>query len=343
LSAVPFHFWCPDVFEGAPAEVNAFLSVASKAAALALLVRVAVGFGTVPDTSPRDDVAAATTSPGLYAVADSVAAPPAPHDATADAKPATTATASSAQRLAALAPARNFMGQLIAFLAVITCTFGNLAAYGQTNIKRLFAYSTIAHAGYMMMAVPALLTLAGYDAAAAERAAAGLGVYIFCYLFMNLGVFAVIAFLRNAMRSENIADYSGLIRRCPLLVVCFSLMLFSLVGLPPLSGFIGKLAVFASLMEGYEVSAAHGQPATYLLVVLLIGGVNTAISLFYYLRVAKVMTIDPEKPDRPPLEFSNAFLQGLYVGVVTFPTVALILSWDWLYAWTVAAASQLLG
>lgn len=365
LSAVPFHFWCPDVFEGAPAEVNAFLSVASKAAALALLVRVAVGFGAAPHTSPRGEVALARTNSAMYAVADEEPSKASTKDSEVAsdkipaAKAESTAAKSSessvsdrpmrsgadraADRLAALAPARNFMGKLIALLAVVTCTFGNLAAYGQTNIKRLFAYSTIAHAGYMMMAVPALLALAGYNADSAERAAAGLGVYIFCYLFMNLGVFAVIAFLRNAMRSENIADYAGLVKRCPLLVICFSLMLFSLVGLPPLSGFIGKLAVFASLVEAYEVTSAHGAPANYLLVVLVIGSLNTAISLFYYLRVVKVMTIDAEAPDRRPLEFSNAFLQGLYVGVVTLPSAALILSWDWLYSWTLAAANQLLG
>jgi len=340
LSAVPFHFWCPDVFEGAPAEVNAFLSVASKAAALALLIRVVVGFGTIPHTSPNEEVAQASSATGLYAVASDE--PGKTHDAAAQSEPASHGPDAS-ERIAALSSVRGFMGKLIAFLAVITCTFGNLAAYGQTNIKRLFAYSTIAHAGYMMMAVPALLALASYSAGAAERAVAGLSVYIFCYLFMNLGVFVVIAFLRNAMRSENIADYSGLIRRCPLVVVCFSLMLFSLVGLPPLSGFIGKLAVFASLVEAYEITSAHGQPATYLLLVLLIGSVNTAISLFYYLRVVKVMTIDPEQPNRRPLEFSSPFLQGLYLGVITLPSAALILSWDWLYAWTLAAANQLLG
>jgi len=348
LSAVPFHFWCPDVFEGATAEVNAFLSVASKAAALALLIRVVVGFGTIPHTSPHDGVASAPrATAGLYAVASEDTALVTESN---DSKhPVVSSTESSprvkdaGQKQAALANVRGFMGKLIAFLAVLTCTFGNLAAYGQTNIKRLFAYSTIAHAGYMMMAVPALLAVAGYDSEAAQRAAAGLAVYIFCYLFMNLGVFAVIAFMRNAMRSENIADYAGLIRRCPLVVVCFSIMLFSLVGLPPLSGFIGKLAVFASLVEAYEITSAHGQPATYLLAVVLIGSVNTAISLFYYLRVVKVMTMDPEQPNRRPLEFSSPFLQGLYLGVITLPTAALILSWEWLYAWSLAAANQLLG
>src|SRR4030095_8761778 len=125
-----------------------------------------------------------------------------------------------------------------------TCTFGNLAAYGQTNIKRLLAYSTIAHAGYMMMPVAAVVAMAGIDNAGAARGIARLAIYIAVYLFMNLGAFAVVAFLRNAMRSEEIADYAGLVRRCPLTVVCFSIILFCLVGLPPLSGFIGHVVDF---------------------------------------------------------------------------------------------------
>ena len=119
LSAVPFHFWAPDVFEGAPAEVGTFLSIASKAAAVALLTRLALVFS------------------GCRAVAAAVAA------------------------VAALAPVRFYLASLVALLAAVTCTFGNLAAYGQTNIKRLLAYSTIAHAGYLMMPVAAAVALAG--------------------------------------------------------------------------------------------------------------------------------------------------------------------------------------
>ena len=120
--------------------------------------------------------------------------------------------------MAALQPVRSFTAKLIAFFAIITCTFGNLAAYGQNNIKRLLAYSTIAHAGYMMMPVSAAVAMAGIDDAGAERAIAALAIYIAVYLFMNLAAFAVVAFLRNAMRSEDIADYAGLIRRSPLTV-----------------------------------------------------------------------------------------------------------------------------
>ncbi len=138
LSAVPFHFWAPDVFEGAPAEVGTFLSIASKAAAVALLTRLALIFSGCLEPLP------------------------------------------AAAAVAALAPVRFYLASLIALLAAVTCTFGNLAAYGQTNIKRLLAYSTIAHAGYLMMPVAAAVVLAG-DAAHRERAAdavAALIVYL---------------------------------------------------------------------------------------------------------------------------------------------------------------------
>ena len=188
LSAVPFHFWCPDVFEGAAAEVNAFLSVASKAGALALLVRVVVGFGTF---GPGGEVKVAelfNPTEQLVSVADAKAASPALFSVAekekGDEKAAPAAAAKSvAPTLKALAPARDFMAKLVAFIAIITCTFGNLAAYGQTNIKRLFAYSAIAHAGYMMMAVPAILAAIGHPGGneAARDAVAAL-----VHLYWNL-------------------------------------------------------------------------------------------------------------------------------------------------------------
>jgi NADH-quinone oxidoreductase subunit N len=344
LSAVPFHFWCPDVFEGASAEVNAFLSVASKAAAIALLVRVAVGFGTLPPVGEEPGARTAklaakteATVAGLMSVEDHPVKP-------ANESPSnSSAPLDRAGIVKSLAPARDFMAKLVAFIAVITCTFGNLAAYGQTNIKRLLAYSTIAHAGYLMMAVPPLLAMAGPDPAAAEQAVAALCIYIGIYLFMNLSAFAIVAFLRNAMRSEEIADYAGLLRRSPGIAICFSLVLFSLIGLPPLAGFIGKFAVFAALVDGYRVTRDAGQPANYLLAVLLAGGLNTAISLFYYLRIVKTMTMDPEPEGRPPFSLSSVSLAGAYVWLVTAPTLVLFFAWDLLNQMAMAAARHLLS
>jgi NADH-quinone oxidoreductase subunit N len=340
LSAVPFHFWCPDVFEGATAEVDAFLSIASKAAALALLVRVALGVSTLPPDgyAPGARTAAIATRPAaaadqaaLFNVQDQPA------------RPAAEAPTAEKSAMDALSPVRSFVAKLIAFFAIITCTFGNLAAYGQNNLKRLLAYSTIAHAGYMMMPISAAVAMAGIDDLGAQKAVAALAIYMAVYLFLNLAAFAVVAFLRNSMRSEDLLDFSGLVRRSPLTVVCFAMTLFGLIGLPPLSGFIGKFAIFAALVDGWQALEAAGQSGFYLLLLLIVGGVNTAICLFYYLRVAKVMTIDEEPRDRPPHAFSDVSLGGAFVWLVTLPTALLIVSWDWLSEVTLAAARNLLS
>lgn len=354
LSAVPFHFWCPDVFEGATAEVNAFLSVASKAAALALLVRVAIGFGTLQNSDAHVKNVA---SPSHSSASTAAAGPPSIHltahlaeeAAASEPKPNETGShddldsqahsAESAMR--SLAPVRSFIGKMVALLAIITCTFGNLAAYGQTNIKRLMAYSTIAHAGYMMMPVPVIMEMADVDSEVARGAVAALCIYIGIYLFMNLGGFAVIAFLRNAMRTEEIADYAGLIRRCPAIVICFAIIMFSLIGLPPLAGFVGKFAIFASLADGYRVGLAAGHGVTYLLILLLVGSINTAISLFYYLRVVKVMTLDPEPADRVPFDLPDV-LQRTYVVFCAAAVVFLFFSWEPLSIMARAAARSVL-
>jgi NADH-quinone oxidoreductase subunit N len=195
----------------------------------------------------------------------------------------------------------------------------------------------------MMMPVAAMLAVAGIDDSIAQQAIAGLGIYIAVYLFMNLGAFAVVAFLRNALKSEEIADYAGLIKRAPLTVVCFGVILFSLVGMPPLSGFVGKFAIFASLVEAYQAVEASGGSGFYLLLTLIFGGLNTALCLYYYLRVVKVMTIDEESPSRPPFHFSEVSLAGAFLWVITLPTALLMLSWNWLSELALAAAKQLLS
>jgi len=292
LSAVPFHFWCPDVFEGASAEVDAFLSIASKAAALALLVRVGFGLGSLHE-DPTEMIAAAQPVAAISMVSGSTVA----LDAAAN-EP--------------LAPVRSFFVTLVAVVAAVTCTFGNLAAYGQTNIKRMFAYSTIAHAGYMMMAVAAAVALLGRDSGQAKTAISALLLYLTIYLFMNLGAFAIVAFLRNAMHSEEIEDYSGLIRSCPMIAVMMTLILVSLVGLPPLAGFWPKLRVLQSLYEA-------GGPL--MITVLVVAGLNTVISLVYYLRVAKVMCIGEPSDSQEPI--SLGFFPTTYVFVVSIPVLLL--------------------
>jgi NADH-quinone oxidoreductase subunit N len=243
LAAVPFHFWCPDVFEGASTEVAAFLSVASKGAALALLGRLTL-------------VLVGLSGPHVGA-----------------------GTWLEVARY--LAPA-------LGFFAALTATFGNLAAYLQTNLKRLLAYSTIAHAGYMMMA----LALLNKDGAGAVF------FYLVVYLFMNLGAFAIVAFLRNQIGSEDLSSYRGLIQRAPFMTVLLSIFLLSLLGIPPLAGFAAKFQVFSVLFNSGQAYNAAGQPAlgNLMYTLLVIGGINTVISAVYYLKVMKVMILDrPEE------------------------------------------------
>jgi NADH-quinone oxidoreductase subunit N len=377
LSAVPFHFWAPDVFEGATAEVAAFLSIASKAAALALLVRLALGLGYVDpslalvvpaatsgsrtdDSSKKPGVAAGANSPATNSdttttpaesrwaggrqgglvppyneqtahrshretplVLTAATLPLGPHPSSLIPHPSTAA-------LLALAPARKFIAGLVALLAAVTCTFGNLAAYGQTNIKRLLAYSTIAHAGYMMMPVAAAVTLAGSDPEAARGAVAALAFYAGVYLFMNLGAFAFAAFLRDAIGSEEIASYAGLVRRSPGLAVLFSIVLFSLVGLPPLAGFAAKFTIFASLFRAG------------LLTLLVIGALNTVVSLFYYLRIVKVMILEPEPEERSAPQIPLWSPTGMYSLIITSPLLLLGVWWDGLFHWASAATHSLL-
>jgi len=292
LSAVPFHFWCPDVFEGAAAEVGAFLSVASTAAAVALLIRVAYGLGM-----PAGGVAAG-------------------------------------ELVADLAPVRHFAVAVIALMAAVTCTLGNLAAYGQTNMKRLLAYSTIAHAGYLMMGVAAAMALAGPKPAAAASAFGAVAFYLGTYLFMNLAAFAIVAFLRNRLRSEEIASYAGLVRTSPGIVVATAVVLVSLIGLPPLAGFVAKFLVFSSLVEAISV----GVDRQLMLLLLVIGGLNTVISLFYYLRVLKVMTFDSPPEDRVGEAFPLVSLPGAVVTALAVPVLVLGIFWSGLYA-----AAQLAG
>ena len=301
LSAVPFHFWCPDVFEGASAEVDAFLSVASKAAAMALLVRVAIGIGTAP--TPAAQPTAAHLIPA-HTVAFQQPADGAVASAT------TSAAVPPAASSALLSPVRKFIVLLLAVMAAITCTFGNLAAYGQTNIKRMLAYSTIAHAGYMIMAVAAAVQLAGTNLPEAQQAVSALVFYLAVYVFMNLGAFAIVAFLRNAIGSEEIADYAGLIRTAPLIGVALTGILVSLIGIPPMVGFTGKFVIFRALVVA-------GGP--WMMGLLVIAGLNTAISLIYYLRVAKVICIDPPAADRPVVSIGLA--PAAYVLVVSLPVL----------------------
>ncbi len=352
LSAVPFHFWCPDVFEGASAEVDAFLSVASKGAAMALLVRLALGVSTLAGGGDKSTAQAvhqvpartvaltiqdepAQNAPASDAAAqNALAQSAATQDAAA--QPATTRPPLLFNEEAAviaqpLAPVRTFVAQMLAVIAAITCTFGNLVAYGQTNIKRMLAYSTIAHAGYMMMSVAAAVYLSGHNSESARTAVAALMFYLAVYVFMNLGAFAIVAFLRGALGSEDIADYAGLVRTMPLVGVALTTIMVSLVGIPPLAGFMGKFYIFWALVD-----ARHGP---WMIALLVIAGLNTAISLVYYLRVAWTVCVEPAPASRGPL--SIGILPALYVLLVSVPVLVLGIYPTPLLDWAREASKQL--
>lgn len=338
LSAVPFHFWVPDVFEGAAAEVGAYLSTVSKAGALILLIRVIAGLlGPDPTVSRIPEPAQFAAAPSertadsasLRSNAMQVAAI---STATADGgsasrfQPVSLPPAAATDGYSPSATVARFLAAVIALLAAVSCTFGNLAAYGQRNFKRLLAYSTIAHAGYMLMPVAATAMLWPSQPGLARWAVAAAALYAAVYLIMNLGAFAATAFLRDAFRSETIDDFAGWVRVSPGLTAAVTVIMFSLIGLPPLAGFAAKFAAFASL--------------TYagLWALLVIGAVNTALSLFYYLRVVKVMVLDPPSEAVAAVR-STAGLPGTaFVSVLALSLIVLGVLWQPLFSWAKAAA-----
>lgn len=278
LSAFPFHFWCPDVFEGAPAEVGAFLSVASKGAALALLARIALGLAGL--AGGRSD-----------AETWELAAP--------------------------------YLVPVLSVFAVVTTTFGNLAAYMQTNLKRLLAYSTIAHAGFMMMGLAALT----------REGVAAVLVYLVVYLFMNLGAFTAVAFLRNLTGSEDLRDFRGLARRMPLLVITLGFFLLSLLGMPPLAGFVAKFQIFAALFDAATLYTEHGQIGLSwtLYAVLIAAGLNTVLSLFYYVKVLKVMVLErsvEEVEGQPVPRLPLPWIHSIFLSVLAASLLVLFVWWD---------------
>jgi NADH-quinone oxidoreductase subunit N len=159
---------------------------------------------------------------------------------------------------------------LFAVLSAVTMTVGNLVAVKQDNVKRLLAYSSIAHAGYMLMGF-VLLTPAGLKA---------ILFYLVVYLFMNLGAFYIVLLVGNSCKGENVSDFAGLGTRAPFAAVCMAVFLFALTGIPPFSGFIGKLYLFAEVIN----------QGIYWLVV--IAGLNSVIALFYYARIVRAMFLD---------------------------------------------------
>ena len=227
-AAFPMQWWCPDVYEGAPAPVAAFLAVASKAAVFAAGVRV-LTYGGISASSP--------TLTQL------------------------------------LAPNASIVQIVLVVSSVLTMTWGNFAALRQKNLQRMLAYSSIAHAGYLLMTAAMIIpgSKTGQDAVAA------IVFYFLIYLVMTLGAFYVVTMLRRDTGSAEIEALRGLGRKNPALAICFAVMLFSLTGLPPTAGFIGKLQLFAPVVkDGFFILAA-------------VGLVNGAVSLYYYAKPLREM------------------------------------------------------
>ena len=249
IAAIPFHQWLPDAYEGAPTSVTGFMSVAVKAAAWAMLLRIFIW--------------------GLY-------------------------------------PLRTVYVPLLIFVAILTMTGANLAALTQSNLKRLLAYSSIAHVGYMLLGLVALASVT-YPAPAFFDGFKGILLYLLVYTFMNLGAFCVIASLRQRnVIGDEMDDIAGLYFRAPTEAVLMLIFLLSLAGIPPLAGFYGKYFIFLSLIE-----SGH-----YILAALAV--LYAVFGLYYYMRIANQMFMR-EALDKTLLPISAGM--RLALGVTAFATV----------------------
>lgn len=213
---------------------------------------------------------------------------------------------------------------------MLTVTFGNLAAFAQTNLKRLLAYSTIAHAGYMLMALGVMT----------HASASAVLYYLAAYVAMNLGAFAVVALVRNLTGSEDIGAFRGLVRRNPLLAVTMTIFLASLLGLPLLAGFAGKFQVFAAVYDAAKAATASGPPGlgAVFFVLLAVGAANTAVSAYFYLKVARAMLLDDAEESVGGAPKSGIGAVLFLVALVAYLFAAGVV-WEPLSALTEAAAS----
>src|SRR6266849_4153797 len=248
VAAVPFHQWAPDVYEGAPTPITAYVSVASKTASFALLLRL---FLTV------------------------------------------------------FQPTAETWSVLVAAVAIASLTWGNFAAITQTNIKRLLAYSSIAHVGYILLGVVGALSGSGGLNIAGLT---GIAYYLFAYVFMTTGAFAVVIVLRRkGLIGEELEDLNGLYQRSPTAAVLLLIFMLSLAGIPPTAGFMGKYFIFLSLIETHH-------PLLAVFAVLYI-----VPALYYYFRiVVHAWLKQPGEAPRP----SMTSAQAVALGIAVFVTLA---------------------
>jgi NADH-quinone oxidoreductase subunit N len=251
IATVPFHMWAPDVYQGAPTPVTAFLSVVSKTAGFVILIRIIL-------------VVYLNTPAGI--------------DSTT--------------------PILVKMQDYMAFLAGATMIIGNVVALRQRNIKRLFAYSSISHAGYILVAITALSAFM-FDA---------MWFYLGAYIFMNLGAFAIIQIMSSKNDKEDISQFAGLYRRSPLLAIGMAVFILSLAGIPGTAGFIGKLNIF--------IGALISEPAHYVLASVMIA--TTVVSYVYYFGILTQMFLRPaakQEKIKVPVGL------GVVIGICIFATI----------------------
>jgi len=240
ISAVPFHMWTPDVYEGAPTPITAFLAAAPKMAAMALIVRVTMG---------------------------------------------------------AFEPIAKDWQQIIVFISIASMALGAFAAIGQTNIKRLMAYSSIGHMGYALVGL----------AANSQAGVRGVVIYMLIYLVMTLGTFAfILAMRRNNENVEKISDLAGLSSTNPAMATILTILMFSLAGIPPLAGFWGKWYVFLAAISANLYALA------------IIGVLASVVGAFYYLRIIKIMWFDEPVGGFQPMAGELRLVLGVSGAFVLF-------------------------
>ena len=199
--------------------------------------------------------------------------------------------------------------EVMAALAAITMTLGNVLAIQQSNVKRLLAYSSIAHAGYILMGIPVLSQSGIY----------AVMFYVVVYLFMQLGAFFVVITIKNKFGTEEIEEYGGIGFKSPYLGVIMAIFLFSLTGLPPTAGFIGKFYLFSAVIDAKMYWLA------------IVGALNSVIALYYYMRIVKMMYLQGEREDE--LYMPSRF-QSILLAVLAVPTIIFGVYWtpiaDWI-------------
>lgn len=276
LAAVPFHFWTPDAYDGAPTPVTGWMSVVPKAAGFAAMVRLVVQ---------------------------------------------------------ALEPMVDDWRIVIAILAFVTLAFGNIVALSQRNVKRMLAYSSIAHTGYMMAGIAAykIATSAGAE----DRGVTSVLYYLLAYTFMNIGAFAIITWVQHKGGGIELEDFAGLASRAPLAAAAMTIFLVSLMGIPPTIGFYGKYYVIVALLDAEML---------WLALAIVIA---SAVSAYFYLRVVAVMYFsDPQKAPNPPSQpvptsLLNAGILIMVIGVIVlgvFSSRIIDIADDWTNALHMATA-----